>query len=135
MASEYLLDTCIISAAMRGQPRALLNRLAGLAPERLHLSTLVLAELATGAGLGTRKAETLAAVRDLTASMTPIPFTAEDALTYARVRATLEHKGKMIGGMDCLIAAQAVTRGLVLVTDNLREYRRVPGLQCESWIR
>lgn len=135
MAASYLLDTCIVSAALHGEPRKLLNRLARLAPERLHLSSLVLAELATGAELGTRRAETLAAVRDLTASMPLIAFTDDDALAYARIRGALERKGKMIGPMDCLIAAQAVARDLVMVTDNVREFRRVPGLQCENWIR
>jgi tRNA(fMet)-specific endonuclease VapC len=135
MASSYLLDTNIVSAAMRGEPRALLNRLAGMAAERLHLSVLVLAELATGAELGSRRAATLAAVRDLTTGMPVLPFDDDDAMTYARIRAALERKGKMIGQLDCLIAAQAVTRGLVLVTDNLREFQRVPGLQCENWMR
>lgn len=135
MAAEYLLDTCIVSAAMRGQPRKLLNRLAGLAPERLHLSALVLAELTTGAELSQRPAETLAAVRDLTASMNPIPFNAGDVAMYGHISATLQRKGNMIGQLDCLIAAQAVTRGLVLGTDNLREFRRVPGLEYENWIR
>jgi tRNA(fMet)-specific endonuclease VapC len=135
MAAGYLLDTCILSAAMRGEPRALLNRLAGMAVERLHLSTLVLAELATGAELGSRRAATLAAVRDLTTGMPVLPFGGDDAMTYAHIRAALERKGKMIGQLDCLIAAQAVTHGLVLVTDNLREFLRVPGLHCENWMR
>jgi len=135
VASGYLLDTCIVSAAMRGEPRALLNRLAGMAVDRLHVSALVLAELATGAELGTRRAATLAAVRDVTQGMPVLDFAADDATTYARIRAALERKGNMIGQMDCLIAAQAVARGLVLVTDNLREFRRVPGLKCENWMR
>lgn len=135
MASSYLLDTNIVSAAMRGEPRALLNRLAGMATERLHLSALALAELAIGAELGSRRAATLAAVRDLTTGMPLLPFDTDDAMTYARIRAALERKGHMVGQLDCLIAAQAVTRGLVMVTDNLREFRRVPGLQCENWMR
>lgn len=135
MASGYLLDTNILSAAMRGEPHTLLNRLAGMALERLHVSALVLAELAAGAELGQRRAATLAAVRDLTAGMTPLAFDADDGMAYARIRAALERKGQMIGQIDCLIAAQAVARGLVLVTDNLREFRRVPGLKCENWMR
>lgn len=135
MASGYLLDTCILSAAIRGEPRALLNRLAGLAANRLYLSALVLAELATGAELGTRKASTLATVRDLTVDMELLPFDADAAMIYASIRAVLERKGNMIGQLDCLIAAQAVAHGLVLVTDNLREFKRVPGLQCENWMR
>jgi len=135
VASGYLLDTCIVSAAMRGDARALLNRLAGLAVDRLHVSALVLAELATGAELGTRRAATLAAVREVTQGMTVLDFDTDAAMAYARIRAALERKGNMIGQLDCLIAAQAVARGLVLVTDNLREFRRVPGLKCENWMR
>ena len=69
------------------------------------------------------------------AAMTPIPFEAADTATYARIRAALERKGANIGPLDQLIAAQAVARDLVLVTDNLREFRRVPGLRCENWMR
>lgn len=135
MATSYLLDTNILSAALCGKPHALLNRLAGIARERLHLSALVLAELATGAELGERRASTLGAVRDLTAGMELLPFGADDAMAYSRVRAALERKGQMIGQLDCLIAAQALARDLVVVTDNLREFKRVPGLKCENWMR
>lgn len=135
MAASYLLDTNILSAALRGAPHALLNRLAGMALERLYVSALVVAELATGAELGQRRATTLAAVRDLIGGMAPLPLDADDAMAYARIRAALERKGQMIGQIDCLIAAQAVARGLVLVSDNLREFRRVPGLKCENWLR
>lgn len=120
---------------MRGEPRVLLNKLAGIAPARLHLSTLVQGELITGAEKSERRAATLAAVRDTTAGMTAVAFEADDAIAYGRIRAALERKGTSIGAMDLLIAAQAVARGLVLVTDNLREFRRVPGLQCENWMR
>ncbi|MHB8311578.1 MAG: PIN domain-containing protein, partial [Metallibacterium sp.] len=64
-----------------------------------------------------------------------LPFEDVDAAAYARIRAVLERKGAGIGPLDMLIAAQAVARELVLVTDNLREFRRVPGLRCENWMR
>lgn len=135
MAAEYLVDTNILSAALRGEPRSLLNRLATMAPDRLHLSSVVLAELKAGAEKGSRTAATLGALQATTRYMTPAPFDADDAATYGRIRAVLERKGATIGPMDLLIAAQAVTRGLVLVTDNLREFKRVPGLRCENWMR
>lgn len=135
MAAGYLLDTNILSAALRGEPRALLNRLAGIAPSRLHVSCIVLAELSAGAELGTRKAATLAALADLTASMPVLPFDAACASAYGSIRGALQRKGVVIGPMDMLIAAQAIGAGLVLVTDNLREFRRVPGLPCENWLR
>jgi tRNA(fMet)-specific endonuclease VapC len=135
VAAAYLLDTNIFSAFLRGEPRALLNRMSGLAPERLLVSPLVLGELLTGAEKSNHRATTLAAVRELTAGMTHAAFGVDDASTYARVRAALERKGAGIGPIDLLIAAQAIARDLVLVTDNLREFRRVPGLACENWLR
>lgn len=135
MASGYLLDTCTVIAAIRAEPRAVLNRITGIAPERLFFSALVQAELLYGAEKAQRTAHAVAALRVITDGLASLPFTSDDAATYARIRAALERKGQMIGQMDCLIAAQAVTRRLVVVTDNTREFRRVPGLKCENWMR
>jgi tRNA(fMet)-specific endonuclease VapC len=135
MASAYLLDSNVVIAALAGAPRALLSRLAQVAPARLHLSALVLAELLTGAEKSAHPARTRAALSELTASMAALPFDADAADAYGRIRAALERKGRPIGPMDMLIAAQALSRGLTLVTANLREFRRVPGLACENWLR
>ena len=135
MATEYLPDTNIISAMMRGEPRALLNRVATLALERFHLSSIVRAELLAGAEVSARRVVLISDIDSLTAGMTPAAFDAGDAAAFARIRAALKRKGTVIGSMDALIAAQAVARGLVLVTDNLREFKRVPGLKCENWLR
>lgn len=135
MAADYLLDSNIVIAAVKGEPRSLLNRVAVLASSRLKLSALVYAELQYGAYKSQRSAVAHAALEVIVADFERIPFDAADAAACGRIRATLERKGNMIGTMDCLIAAQAVARGLVLVTDNLREFRRVPGLKCENWLR
>jgi len=135
VAAGYLLDTNIFSALLRGEPGSLLNRIANLAPERLCVSSLVLGELLAGAEKSDRRAATLGAIRDVISDMAHAPFNEDDAAAYARIRAALERKGANIGPMDMLIAAQAVSRGLVLVTDNLREFKRVPGLSCENWLR
>lgn len=135
MACEYLLDTNIFSAIMRGESRALLNRIAGLVTNRLHLSCIVLAELRSGAERSPAKTRLLADIAQIAAGMPALPFEEADAVAYGRIRTALENKGGLIGAMDMLIAAQAVARGLVLVTDNIREFRRVPGLQCENWLR
>jgi tRNA(fMet)-specific endonuclease VapC len=135
VAASYLLDSNILIAAIKGTHRPLLNRLAGMAPSRLFLSALTEAELLYGAEKSRHGARARAALDIVTAGMTPLPFDADDGHPYARIRAALERKGASIGPMDLLIAAQAVARDLVLVTDNLREFRRVPGLHCENWLR
>lgn len=135
VASGYLLDTCIVTAAMRGAPATVLNRLSTIATTRLYLSTLVLGELTAGAEKSPRRDILMAAIRDITTEMPVLPFDADAAAIYGRIRATLENKGSPIGPMDTLIAAQAVAHGLVLVTDNVREFRRVPDLHCDDWMR
>lgn len=134
MAANYLLDSNTIIAAIKGKPHALLNRMVTLAPSRLYLSALVYAELQYGADKSQHSANARAALEVIVTGFERIAFDTDDAAAYARIRAGLERKGKMIGPMDCLIAAQAVARGLVVVTDNLREFQRVPGLQCENWM-
>jgi tRNA(fMet)-specific endonuclease VapC len=135
VAAAYLLDSNAVIAALRGESRSMLGRLARIAPSRLQLSALVLAELLTGAEKGAQPSRARAALAELTAYMTPLPFDDDAADAYGRIRASLERKGRPIGPIDGLIAAQAVSRDLVLVTANLREFRRVPGLVCENWMR
>jgi tRNA(fMet)-specific endonuclease VapC len=67
--------------------------------------------------------------------LTLIDFTSDDALAYASVRAKLERAGTPIGPLDTLIAAQAVARKLALVSNNEREFHRVPGLTVQNWAR
>lgn len=135
MATRYLLDSNILIAATKGEPRALLNRLAGMAPARLCLSAVVLAELLAGAEKSQTPDANKAALDVITKGMETLTLDADDAQAYGRIRAVLERKGEPIGPLDMLIAAQAVSRDLVLVTANLREFRRVPGLNCENWMK
>lgn len=136
MASEYLPDTNIMIAAWRGTSPNVLNRMSGISPQRLHLSSLVWAELLTGVERQTASApKRRIALQEIANGMTALPFDAEAAIAYARIHTHLETKGQAIAPMDLLIAAQALSRDLVLVTDNLREFRRVPGLTCENWLR
>lgn len=88
-----------------------------------------------GAKKAQRSAQTLASLDVLVRGFAPLSFDAGAAVAYGPIRAALERKGKVIGPLGMLIAAQAVSAGLVLVRDNLREFRRVPSLQCEHWMR
>lgn len=133
MAALYLFDTNVFIVTLKGESPKLLNRLARLAPDRLRLSSVVLAELLTGVEKSSNPTGGLQALEELTRSFELLPFDRSDAQAYARIRAALEKKGQAIGPLDLLIAAQALSRDLVLVTENMREFRRVPGLVCESW--
>ncbi len=63
-----------------------------------------------------------------------VEFNAQDAVTFGQIKTYLADRGQLIGPYDLLIAAQALSRDLVLVTNNLREFERVPGLKCENWV-
>lgn len=133
-----LLDTNIISELMRhpdGKVAARIQRLAQQQPDgRICTSTVVDCELRFGvarkgsarlADLYTR-AMSVIEVRDLTAAVAPI---------YADIRTQLEQLGRPIGPNDLLIAAHALAMDATLVTDNENEFRRVPGLAVENWLK
>lgn len=133
MASLYLLDTNILIAAMKGHPDVR-ERLEAEQISALRLSAIVIGELEFGAeksAYGERNRARLAA---LTQSL-PLVGIDQDAIRhYARIRALLERQGTPIGANDTWIAAQALAINAVLVTDNEREFSRVPGLTVENWL-
>jgi tRNA(fMet)-specific endonuclease VapC len=92
-------------------------------------------ELYRGAWRSRRVEANLRAVDELLAVATPLDFTREDARAAGRIDAELSAAGARIGPFDTLIAAQALVRGLILVTHNLREFGRVAGVRIEDWER
>ncbi|MFD2262256.1 type II toxin-antitoxin system VapC family toxin [Lacibacterium aquatile] len=127
---SYLLDTNAVIALMKGDP-AFLTRLRARRPQDFFLSAIVEHELFYGAYKSQRVTENLARVAALQFEV--LPFDSEDAQASGRIRAVLGSEGTPIGPYDVLIAGQALARGLVLITRNLREFQRVPGLMAEEW--
>ncbi len=128
----YLPDTNALSAYLRGTDAGLVTRFQTEFP-RLRLSVLVVAEREFGFRHGAAGPRQLQKFQQLVELIPIEPFTRADAAAYARLRAMLEKQGQPIGPMDNLIAAQTLRLDATLVTHNLREFRRVPGLKCESW--
>jgi tRNA(fMet)-specific endonuclease VapC len=127
-----LIDTDICIALIRGRPHGPRTRLAACR-NTVAVSTIVLFELAVGVEKSGNLDFEEERLRSFLARFTVLSFDAEDARKAARVRARLERDGMAIGSYDTLLAGQALARGLVLVTGNLREFRRVEGLRLESW--
>ena len=126
------LDTNICSYILRRHPVAMIERFAGLDRGQLWLSAIVAAELRFGAAklASTRFS---AAVEAWLAGFEVRPWPLDATPHYANIRAALERAGKTIGGMDLLIAAHAMAEDSVVVTNNAREFLRVPGLAVEEW--
>lgn len=126
------LDTNICSYVLRRHPPAMLERFAHLPREQLWLSAIVAAELRFGAAkLDSPRFS--AAVEAWLAGFDVRPWPVAATSHYAQARAALERSGTPIGGMDLLIAAHAIAEDSVVVTNNAREFLRVPGLAVEEW--
>jgi tRNA(fMet)-specific endonuclease VapC len=130
---KYLLDTNMVIYVIKRRPvevLGLFNENAG----RMAISAITLAELIHGAEKSTRVAQNLAVVDDFASRLEVLPYTSRASQHYGAIRAVLERTGRPIGVNDLHIAAHARSEGLTLVTNNLAEFERVPGLLTENWV-
>jgi tRNA(fMet)-specific endonuclease VapC len=131
---RYLLDTNICIYVIRRRPPQVLARFQRCAVGDIGLSTVTLAELQYGVAKSAFPERNQEALAAFTLPLEILPFDAPAAAAYGPIRATLERQGTPIGAMDLLIAAHAVSLGVILVTNNPREFRRVSDLQVENWV-
>lgn len=131
---KYLLDTNIAIYVIKRRPIEVLGQFNAQA-SRMAISVITLAELMHGAEKSSQPTSNLAVVEDFCSRLEILPYTAKAAQHYGSVRAYLERNGQPIGVNDLHIAAHARSEGLVLVTNNVREFVRVPALQVENWIQ
>ena len=136
-ANRWLLDTNILSAIIKNPTGSAAKKAMAIAraqPSQLVTSVVVECELAFGAHRigSTVLVEKISQLLQLIA---PQPFSQDGVGHYANIRTQLEKSGTPIGPNDTFIAAHALALGATLVTDNEAEFRRVPGLQVENWLR
>ena len=130
---KYLLDTNIVIYVIKRRPievMGIFNENAG----RMAISAITLSELFHGAEKSAKVAQNLAVVEEFASLLEVLPYTAKASQHYGAVRAALEKAGLPIGVNDLHIAAHARSEGLTLVTNNLSEFERVPGLLTENWV-
>ncbi|MFM9863747.1 MAG: type II toxin-antitoxin system VapC family toxin [Micropepsaceae bacterium] len=128
----YMLDTNICIYVMKKQPPELRDKFNALA-EQLCISSITLGELHFGAEKSARRAENLLAIENFVARLEVLPFAKKAAAHYGQLRAELERAGTPCGPHDMQIAAHARSEGLIVVTNNLREFSRMPGVRVENW--
>ncbi len=126
------LDTNICSYILRRHPASMIERFTGLDRTQLWLSAVVAAELRFGA-VKLASPRFSAAVEAWLAGFDVRPWPVEATHHYAQMRAALERAGQPVGAMDMMIAAHAMAEDSVVVTNNAREFHRVPGLAVEEW--
>jgi tRNA(fMet)-specific endonuclease VapC len=129
----WMLDTNTLSDLIRNPRGALVQRLSNTEPDSVCTSIVVACELRFGAK---RKGsdKLTQRVEQLLASLTLLPLDEPADQHYADIRAALERAGTPIGNHDLFIAAHARSRNMTLVTHNMREFERVPGLRVEDWL-
>lgn len=130
---RLLLDTNICVYALRNRPPQVMRRLQVIGPAAIAVSVITVLELRQGAEKSRKPEINYAALADFLEPMTVLPFEEPDASAAARIRAHLERLGRPIGDFDSLIAGQALTRELIVVTNNVEEFKRVPDLRIENW--
>jgi len=130
---KYLLDTNIVIYVIKRRPLEVMgvfNENAG----RMAISAITLSELYHGAEKSAKVTQNLAVVEEFASRLEVLPYSTKASQHYGDIRAELEKAGRTIGVNDLHIAAHARSEGLTLVTNNLGEFERVPGLLLENWV-
>lgn len=129
---NYMLDTNMCIYAQKGVP-SVIEKLQMHYREGLAISSITLAELEYGIEASAAREKNERALQGLLLILEVIPFDSSAAVHYGEIRAHLRRQGTPIGTMDMLIAAHARSMGLTIVTNNVREFERVPDLKIENW--
>jgi tRNA(fMet)-specific endonuclease VapC len=132
---KYLRDTNICIELIRRQPINILNRLTARRVGDVGVSTITVAELQHGVAKSSHSEQNLAALEQFLLPLAIADFGYDAAVVYGQIRAQLEKRGTPIGSMNLLIAAHALSLDTILVTNNVKEFARVPRLKGEDWTK
>jgi tRNA(fMet)-specific endonuclease VapC len=131
---KLMLDTNICIYIIKQQPVAVLKRFLEYQIGDIGISSITLSELRYGVANSTHQEKNTKALDEFITPLEVVSFDEEAAHVYGNIRATLEKAGTPIGSMDMLIAAHAVSLGISLVTNNAREFVRIPALNIIDWL-
>ncbi len=130
----YLLDTNTCIYFLNRSSEKIISKMKSLSPSNIKLSSITVAELFFGAEKSKAQKKNWATVQSFIGHFERIPFDEKCGLHYAKIRTPLERSGSPIGPMDLLIASTTLANGLILVTNNVKEFKRIKGLNLENWI-
>ncbi len=134
MHARYLLDTNICIYIQRQRPGKVLERFQTLKPGDAAISVITWGELLYGAEKSRQRKKALQLLEEFKTFIPVLPMPENTGATYGAIRASLESKGLPIGNNDLWIAAHAKATSLTIVTNNEREFKRVPGLKIQNWV-
>lgn len=131
---RYMLDTNTCIYVIKHRPAEVKKKLSAVPLDKVAVSSVVIGELWYGIFESTKQKNNEKALNDFLQFVTVRDWPAEAAQTYGSIRSYLKTKGTPFGAMDLLFAVHALTAGSILVTDNVKEFKRVPGLHVENWV-
>jgi tRNA(fMet)-specific endonuclease VapC len=129
----YLLDSNICIYIINGRPKKVVQKIKEYNPPEIKLSSISIAELEYGVSKSESREKNRQALIHFASAFDIVNFNDDDAEIYGLIRADLEKKGQIIGPYDMQIAAQAISRNMILVTNNVKEFSRVRNLKIENW--
>ena len=133
---KYLLDTNICIYIINEKPEQVLRKFEQYPVQEFGISSVTHAELQYGVEKSKNKNTNQDALDEFLLPLTILPFHGKRLVTcYGTIRVSLESKGKTIGPLDMLIAAHALSLDLTIISNNIKEFARIPNLKCENWIR
>ena len=130
---KYMLDTNICIYAMKRKPNIVFKRMTENVSAGLCISAITLAELEHGINKSVNKKKNRQTLNNFLEVIEILPFDMSAATEYGKICAYLQSQGTPIGPLDMLIAAHALAESLTIVTNNVKEFERVPGLIIENW--
>ena len=134
MEPRFLLDTNVFIHIRQRRPPAVLARFNRLKPGEAAISVVTYGELLYGVEKSRLREHAFRQLTELASLLPVLDLPTQAGASYAAIRAALETKGEIIGNNDLWIAAHAEAAGLILVTNNEKEFRRIPGLKIQNWI-
>jgi tRNA(fMet)-specific endonuclease VapC len=132
---KYLLDTNICIYIINKRPASVLDTIRSKHPDEISISSITAAELNYGAERSRYQHQNRIAILEFLIPFRLLDFDQRAASFYGKIRKQLESKGTPIGPMDLLLASQAAAYNLILVTNNIKEFRRIENLRLENWLK
>ena len=133
---KYLLDTNICIYIINEKPKKVLRKFEQYPVHEFGISSITHAELQYGVEKSKNTKTNQDALDEFLLPLTILPFHGKNLVTcYGEIRAVLESRGKIIGPLDMLIAAHALSLDLTIISNNIKEFSRIPKLKCKNWLR
>jgi tRNA(fMet)-specific endonuclease VapC len=129
-----MLDTNICIYIIKKRPESILKKFKKYKNQNVYISVITLAELQYGVERSSSKKFNQKIINDFISHLFVVPWDKESAVQYGKLRNTLNEKGTPVGNMDLMIASHALSLDFNLVTNNVKEFKRVPNLKYENWV-